>query len=66
MNRVIEGTSNSVSHPEGQILSLYRLPIPREGRRAYSMNTEALDGPALYFCKAPINPVSQPVDIINL
>lgn len=66
MSRVIEGTSNSVSHPKGQILSLSRLPIPREGRRTYSMNTKALDDPALYICKAPINPASQSVDIINL
>lgn len=30
------------------------------------MNTEALGNPNLYICKASINPVSQPVDIINL
>lgn len=65
MSRVIEGTSNSANHLEGHILALYELPIPRECRRTYSMNTKASDDPAFCICKAPINPASQPMDIIN-
>lgn len=48
MSRVIEGTNNSASHSEGQILLLYRFPITREVRRTYSMNTKTLCD--LAFC----------------